>query len=212
MHRYILIIFIFTLNINANTLMNPTSLSKDLYQEVILDDNYIDSVDHPNEFLDFDYATRVATPEQITSALKSWANQSDRLKVIEYARSHENRPLHAVFISSPENLKNLNSIKDKISQLADARITNDRKAKTLINELPAVAWMAYSIHGNETSGADAALGVIYHLIASKDDDILELLDDMVIIVDPVMNPDGRARFAKNLEQYRGLHQIMTINH
>ena len=203
MHRYILIIFIFTLNINANTLMNPTSLSKDLYQEVILDDNYIDSVDHPNEFLDFDYATRVATPEQITSALKSWANQSDRLKVIEYARSHENRPLHAVFISSPENLKNLNSIKDKISHLADARITNDRKAKTLINELPAVAWMAYSIHGNETSGADAALGVIYHLIASKDDDILELLDDMVIIVDPVMNPDGRARFAKNLEQYRG---------
>ncbi len=203
MHRYILIIFIFTLNINANTLMNPTSLSKDIYQEVILDDNYIDSVDHPNEFLDFDYATRVATPEQITSALKSWANQSDRLKVIEYARSHENRPLHAVFISSPENLKNLNSIKDKISQLADARITNDRKAKTLINELPAVAWMAYSIHGNETSGADAALGVIYHLIASKDDDILELLDDMVIIVDPVMNPDGRARFAKNLEQYRG---------
>ena len=203
MHIYILIIFIFTLNINANTLMNPTSLSKDLYQEVILDDNYIDSVDHPNEFLDFDYATRVATPEQITSALKSWANQSDRLKVIEYARSHENRPLHAVFISSPENLKNLNSIKDKISQLADARITNDRKAKTLINELPAVAWMAYSIHGNETSGADAALGVIYHLIASKDDDILELLDNMVIIVDPVMNPDGRARFAKNLEQYRG---------
>jgi len=203
MHRYILIIFIFTLNINANTLMNPTSLSKDLYQEVILDDNYIDSVDHPNEFLDFDYATRVATPEQITFALQSWANQSDRLKVIEYARSHENRPLHAVFISSPENLKNLNSIKDKISQLADARNTNDRKAKTLINELPALAWMAYSIHGNETSGADAALGVIYHLIASKDDDILELLDDMVIIVDPVMNPDGRARFAKNLEQYRG---------
>ena len=203
MHRYILFIFIFTLNVNANTLMEPTSLSKDLYKKVILDDNYIDSVDHPNKFLDFDYATRVATPEQITSALISWANQSDRLKVIEYARSHENRPLHAVFISSPKNLNNLNSIKDNISQLADARITNDRKAKTLINELPAVAWMAYSIHGNETSGADAALGVIYHLIASKDDDILELLDNMVIIVDPVMNPDGRARFAKNLEQYRG---------
>ena len=203
MHRYILFIFIFTLNINANTLMEPTSLSKDLYKEVILDDNYIDSVDHPNEFLDFDYATRVATPEQITSALMSWANQSDRLKVVEYARSHENRPLHAVFISSPKNLNNLNAIKDKVSQLADARITNDRKAKTLISEMPAIAWMAYSIHGNETSGADAALGVIYHLIASEDNDILELLDDMVIIVDPVMNPDGRARFAKNLEQYRG---------
>ena len=203
MFRYLLFTFIFTLNVNANTLMEPTSYSKNLYKEIILDDNYIDSVDHPNKFLDFDYATRVATPEQITSALNTWADQSNKLKVIEYARTHENRPLHAVFISSPENLRNLDSIKSKISQLADARTTNDRKAKALIDELPAVAWMAYSIHGNETSGADAALGVIYHLIASKDDDILELLDDMIIIVDPLMNPDGRARFAKNLEQYRG---------
>ena len=87
-----------------------------------------------------------------------------------------------------------------IGRISDAEAQVE---KTLINEIPAVAWMAYSIHGNETSGADAALGVIYHLIASKDDDILELLDDMVIIVDPVMNPDGRARFVKNLEQYRG---------
>ena len=203
MFRYLLFTFIFTLNVNANTLMEPTSYSKNLYKEIILDDNYINSVDHPNKFLDFDYATRVATPEQITSALNTWADQSNKLKVIEYARTHENRPLHAVFISSSENLKNLDSIKSKISQLADARTTNDRKAKALIDELPAVAWMAYSIHGNETSGADAALGVMYHLIASKDDDILELLDDMIIIVDPLMNPDGRARFAKNLEQYRG---------
>ena len=203
MHRYIFFIFIFTLNINSTTLMQPTSLSKDLYKEIILDDNYIDSIDHPDVFLDFDYATRVATPEQITSALLSWANQSNKLKVIEYARSHENRPLHVAFISSQKNLENLDSIKNKIAQLSDARVTNDRQAKSIINELPAIAWMAYSIHGNETSGADAALGVIYHLIASEDDDIKELLDEMIIIVDPLMNPDGRARFAKNLEQYRG---------
>ena len=203
MHKYGLFFLIFAFNVNANTLMEPTSLSKDLYQGVILDDNYINSVDHPNTFLDFDYATRVATPEQITSALNRWTNQSDKLKVVEYARSHEKRPLHAVFISSSENLKNLDSIKDKITQLSDARITNDRQARSLIDELPAVAWMAYSIHGNETSGADAALGVIYHLIASEDKDILDLLDDMIIIIDPLMNPDGRARFAKNLEQFRG---------
>ncbi len=203
MHKYILYIFILSINVNANTLMEPTSLSSDLYKTTILDDSYVNSVDHPNKFLDFDYATRVATPEQIASAIEVWINQSDKLKVVEYARSHENRPLHAVFISSPKNLKNLDLIKENINQLSDARLINDRKAKTLIDDLPAIAWMAYSIHGNETSGADAALGIIYHLIASKDDDILELLDDMIIIVDPVMNPDGRARFAKNLEQFRG---------
>ena len=88
MHRYILFTFIISLNVSANTLMEPTSLSKDLYKQIILDDNYIDSVDHPNKFLDFDYATRVATPEQITSALITWADQSNRLKVIELSLIH----------------------------------------------------------------------------------------------------------------------------
>ena len=203
MYKSILLTIIISLNINANTLMEPTSLSKDLYLENILDGEYIETIDKPEKFLGFEYGTRVATPEQISSALLIWANQSDRIKVVEYGRTHEDRPLHAVFISSPDNLDNLDQIKDKVSKLSDARITNDKLAKSLINELPAIAWMAYSIHGNETSGADAALGLIYHLIANKDKDVVEMLDDMLIIVDPLMNPDGRARFTKNLEQYRG---------
>ena len=69
-------------------------------------------------------------------------------------------------------------------------------AKSIIKSLPSVAWMAYSIHGNETSGADAALGIIYHLIASTDSDVMDMLSEMVIVVDPMMNPDGRDRFAK----------------
>ena len=203
MQKNILLLLIFSININASTLMEPTSLSKDLYSIDILNGEYSESIDKPEKFLGFEYASRVATPEQISSAIQAWSKQSNRLKVMEYARSHENRPLHAVIITSPENLNNLDEIKNKISKLSDARITNDRTAKALINELPAIAWMAYSIHGNETSGADAALGIIYHLIASQDKDVLDMLKEMVIIIDPVMNPDGRARFAKNLEQYRG---------
>ena len=203
MQKNILLLLIFSININASTLMEPTSLSKDLYSIDILNGEYSESIDKPEKFLGFEYASRVATPEQISSAIQAWSKQSNRLKVMEYARSHENRPLHAVIITSPENLNNLDEIKNKISKLSDPRITNDRTAKALINKLPAIAWMAYSIHGNETSGADAALGIIYHLIASQDKDVLDMLKEMVIIIDPVMNPDGRARFAKNLEQYRG---------
>ena len=203
MYKKFLITFFLSLNVNGSELMEPTIKSEDLYKEVILDGNYKNTIDKPDIFLGFEYATRVATPEQITSALQTWSKQSDRLKVVEYAKTHENRPLHAVFISSPNNLSNLDEINKKISKLSDARSLSDRAAKSLINELPAVAWVAYSIHGNETSGADAALGVIYHLISSTDQDILDMLDNMIIIIDPLMNPDGRARFAKNLEQYRG---------
>ena len=187
----------------SDDLMNPTSYSKDLYQIPILDGTYTDDITHPDEFLEFGIGERVAAPWQITSALKTWSTQSDRIKVVEYARTHENRPLHAVFISSPDNINNLDAIKKSISALADARSTSDRDAKSIIDDMPAVAWMAYSIHGNETSGADGALAAIYHLIASTDEDVINMLDKMVIIVDPLMNPDGRARFTKSLEQYRG---------
>ena len=187
----------------SDDLMNPTSYSKDLYQIPILDGTYTDDITHPDEFLGFGIGERVAAPWQITSALKTWSTQSDRIKVVEYARTHENRPLHAVFISTPDNINNLDGIKKNISALADARSTSDRDAKSIIDDMPAVAWMAYSIHGNETSGADGALAAMYHLIASTDEDVINMLDKMIIIVDPLMNPDGRARFTKSLEQYRG---------
>ena len=145
----------------------------------------------------------MANPAQISAAVQAYSNQSnDRIKVIEYGRTHENRPLYAVFISSPANIKRLDAIKTDIALLADARKINDSKANSIIKNLPAVAWMAYSIHGNETSGADAALGVIYHLIASEDEDVVNMLENMVVIVDPMMNPDGRDRFMLNLQYNR----------
>ena len=187
----------------SEPLMKPTSLSKDLYDFKILSGNYNENISHPDIFLDFEYGTRVASPAQIENAVINYAKQSDRLKVIEYGKTHEGRSLYAVFISSPSNIDNLDTFKQSLADLSDARKTNDNKARSIINSLPAVAWMAYSIHGNETSGADAALGLIYHLIASTDLEVTSLLEDMIIIVDPLMNPDGRARFAKSLEQYRG---------
>ncbi len=187
----------------SEPLMKPTSLSKDLYDVQILDGNYIDNISHPDEFLDFEYGTRVASPAQIEKAVLNYARQSDRIKVVEYGKTHEGRSLYAVFISSPSNIDNLDKFKKSLAELSDARKTNDNKARSIINSLPAVAWMAYSIHGNETSGADAALGIIYHLLASQDQDVVNMLEDMVVIVDPMMNPDGRDRFVKSLEQYRG---------
>ena len=136
-----------------------------------------------------------------------WADESNRLQIVEYARSHEDRPLFAVYISTPENLANLETIESNILLLSDSRKINDRQAKEIVDSLPAVAWMSYSIHGNETSGADAALASIYHLIASEDKDVLEMLDNMIVIIDPLMNPDGRDRFAKSLEQYLSLIHI-----
>jgi hypothetical protein len=187
----------------SEELMKPTSFSNDLYSVEILDGNYLPDIDKPSSFLNFNYGERVASPAQISSAIVAWSQQSNRLKVVEYAKSHEGRPLYALFISAPENINNLEAIKSNIAKLSDARNVSDNEAKSIIKSLPSVAWMAYSIHGNETSGADAALGIIYHLIASTDSDVMDMLSEMIIVVDPMMNPDGRDRFVKSLEQFRG---------
>lgn len=187
----------------AALLMSPTQYPDLTYNGELLEHDYDPSISPPSTFLGFKVGERVATPAQISAAVTAWAEQSDRLMLVEYARSHEGRPLYAAFISSAQNLSRLDAIKTDINQLSDARLLTDAQAQTTIERLPAVAWMAYSIHGNETSGADSALASIFHLIASNDDDTRTLLDDMVVIIDPMMNPDGRARFAKSLEQYRG---------
>ena len=197
------LILFFSLSGYSDPLMEPTSVSKNLYPNDILVGNYSDDIDKPDNFLDFGYGERVANPKQITDAINAWSLQSDRIKVVEYAKSHEGRPLMAVFISSSDNINKLSEIQSNISMLTDARNLNDRKAMEIIDNLPAIAWMAYSIHGNETSGADAALGIIYHLIASNDSEVLDMLSNMVVVIDPMMNPDGRDRFSKSLEQYRG---------
>ena len=201
--KKLLLTFLIPLNIFASDLQIPTFNSDLEYPNPILDGNYIETITKPDTILGFEIGTRVASPLQITNSLMKWADESNRLQIVEYARSHEDRPLFAVYISTPENLTKLETIESKILLLSDSRKINDRQAKEIIDSLPAVAWMSYSIHGNETSGADAALASIYHLIASEDKDVLEMLDNMIVIIDPLMNPDGRDRFAKSLEQYRG---------
>lgn len=197
------ILALYTSSGHTSLLMKPT-YDPDLdYTVPMLNGDYLDNVTHPDEILGFPVGQRVADPKQIATAIELWKTQSNRLHVIEYARSHEGRPLHAVYISSPDNLSKLAQIEQQIDRLSDPRKTNDAEAKEIISQLPAVAWMAYSIHGNETSGADAALASIYHLAASEDPQITKMLDEMIVVIDPLMNPDGRARFAKSLEQYRG---------
>ena len=118
----IILTTIFSSALAAEVLMKPTSYSNELYKEKILDGNYIASIDHPNTFLDFNYGDRVANHSQISNAILKWSKQSNKIKVIEYAKSHEGRPLYVAFISSSENLKNLDEIKNQITKLSDPRI------------------------------------------------------------------------------------------
>ena len=70
-------------------------------------------------------------------------------------------------------------------------------------ELPAVVWLSYGVHGNEISSPDAALLTAYHLLAARNDKMVdEILSHVLVLIDPTQNPDGRDRFVHYFEGRR----------
>lgn len=162
---------------------------------------YDPAVPTQEQVVGFAPGARAATPEEIERCLAAWRG-NPRLAVVEYARSHEGRPLHYAVVTSPANQARLADIRAAAARLADPRGLSDAAAGELLGRLPGIAWMAYSIHGNETSGSDAALALLYHLLAGTSPEVTGLLDELVVIVDPTMNPDGRARHLATVQQSR----------
>lgn len=131
--------------------------------------------------------------------------QPGRVSVHRYAKSWEGRDLIYVVISSPENMARVDDIKSAMQSLRNAGRTNGAQAAAIIKSQPAVTWLSYSVHGNETSPTEAAMLTAYHLLASKGDDrVDDILRNTVVIIDPVQNPDGRDRFIHHFEMSKGL--------
>jgi hypothetical protein len=121
----------------------------------------------------------------------------DRTHLFEYARSWEGRPLVVLFIGSAETMAGLDEVRDDLRQLADPRGISDADADDLLDRLPVVTALMHGIHGNEASSSGAAMAEAYHLLAAQGDATVDLiLQESLILIDPMENPDGRARFVQ----------------
>ncbi len=142
--------------------------------------------------------TRITSPAETVTYLKAVAEAApDRVKMVEYARSWEGRPLHYLMISSPENMARLDAIQADLARVAAGQ-SSDGSA------MP-VTWLAYSVHGNEVTPTDAAIMMVYHLLASQNDARVEqILSETIVVIDPLQNPDGRARFVNRFRAALGI--------
>jgi len=113
-------------------------------------------------------------------------NAGDKLKLIQYGTTNENRELLLAFISTPENLANLEKIRINHAAL-------NKEEKT------AIVWLSYNVHGNESAGTEAALLTAYELVTKHQD----LLKNTVVILDPCVNPDGRDRYVNWYYEQKG---------
>ena len=128
----------------------------------------------------------------------------DRTRLVRYGQTIEKRGLYYLAITGPKNLARLDEIREANLRLADPRKTTPEQAKAIAESTPAIVWMAYGVHGDEISSGDAALLTAYHLLADRRAATREMLDKVVVILDPMQNPDGRDRFVNFHREGRGV--------
>ncbi len=159
---------------------------------------YNPAIPTPAAWLGYEVGEWHATHDQLIGYMKALDAASDRISLQEYGRSHENRPLLCLTITEPSNQLRLEEIKAARNRL----VSPAESVRLDLKNMPAVNYMGYSIHGNETSGSNAALLVAYYLAAAQTPDIEQLLRNTVILFDPCFNPDGMQRFSSWVNSHK----------
>ena len=157
--------------------------------------DYRANVPRPQTSLRFDVGDHHTTYAQMEKVVDDIAKAApDRVKVYDIGTTNEHRMQHVEAISSPENMARLDEIRANNARLTDPRKTSAAEAATIAQNNPTIAWMAYTIHGNESSSFETMMQVIYQLAASNEPATLEILKNTVVLVVTGENPDGHERF------------------
>ena len=147
------------------------------------------------EITGHDFGERITVHHEMVHYLKQLAELSDRVHVIEQGETWEGRVLLAAIVTAAENYQRLDAIQETAHRLADPRETTAQQAAAIIEGQPVILWYGGSIHGFELSGTEGLLKLLEHLTTRDDRATIEVLQNAVIIIDPILNPDGRDAFA-----------------
>ena len=164
---------------------------------------YDESIPKPKDIIGHEVGEWHVSHDKLVFYMKTLAASSDRVTIKEYARTFENRPLLLLTITSAANHQKIDQIREDHLALSDP----NKSASLNTENMPAVVWAGYSVHGNEPSGSNASLLVAYHLAAAKGKAIDELLNNVVILLDPSFNPDGLNRFANWVNMHKSKNLV-----
>jgi hypothetical protein len=142
-------------------------------------------IQSPSDFLSYELGTQFTRHHKVVEYFKHVeALMPNHVKLEKYGETYEGRPLYVSYISSEENMRNLETIRE--NNLKNAGIINGFSPTNNI----AIVWLSYNVHGNEASSTEASMKTLYMLLTEKQD----WLKNTVVIIDPCINPDGRDRY------------------
>jgi len=135
------------------------------------------------------------------------ANTS-KLKMMQIGTSEEGRPINLVVISSETNMLYIDRYRDYIAKLADPRNLESDEAKQLIQDGKVIYFLNGGMHSAEMGSPETLMELAYRLVADDSQPIQKILDNCIVLINPVSEPDGRDkqvdwyyRYTKDREEY-----------
>lgn len=142
----------------------------------------------PEEFLGYELGDRWTPHYSVLEYVTHVAEESEYAILQKYGETYEHRDLVYLAVTNPENHENLEEIRLnnlRMTGLEPGEITSNQKA---------IVWLSYNVHGNETSSSEAAMKTLYELVQPGNQETKHWLENTVVIIDPMINPDGRDRY------------------
>ncbi len=146
----------------------------------------------PEQFLGYKIGTHYTPTYEVDDYFKAVAAaKPSMVRVEKYGETNERRELMLAYIATPENLQKLDAIRKNNLRLSGS--LQDGVAAQTAN-VPAIVWLSYNVHGNETSSSEAAMLTLFALVDDNNTQTKQWLKNTVVIIDPCVNPDGRDRY------------------
>ena len=139
----------------------------------------------------YEFGEQITRHFEMVRYMEALAASSPRVKILNQGTSWEGKDLLLAIVTSPENHERIEEIKQNIQKIGDSRQLPQGEVQSLIAEQPVIVWIGGSIHGSELSGTEGVLKLLEHLTTRNDQETMQVLRDAVILIDPMLNPDGR---------------------
>jgi hypothetical protein len=172
--------------------------------------SYDPAVPTPRSVLGYGIGERFTPHHLVARYLERLAGASRRIRLDTVARSFEGREVFLLIATSEANQARLDRIRADAARLADPRGASPAELRAVAARLPAIVWLGYTVHGGEASGVEAALALAYQLAAGRDADTQLILDSVVVLIDPLQNPDGHERHVQDVTRARGVGGTLDV--
>ena len=162
------------------------------------------SIPTPEEFFGHAIGQQLVRYDRVVEYFRLLDKLSDRAQLKVIGHSHENREYVILHISTPENIKNLESIRQQHVKLVDPNYAYPSS----YDDQKVVIQLGYNVHGGELAGTDASVLAAYFFVATEDADIVKRLSDAIVLIEPALNPDGRERAA---QYFNAFHSTPSVS-